>query len=162
MPRAHRRIHHPSVSGAVSADSSSPKAARPPTHSVVAPGPRRLAPARKFWPHGSIGHNEDWLRKLSSTHTHEMHHRVLSVLGLKGTMSEAELHIIRARLEGGIRNKAWRGELRRGLLVGLVWGDEVGEVRFHSDEAVTGAIRTVFDRFSELGSARQVWLWFRT
>jgi DNA invertase Pin-like site-specific DNA recombinase len=84
------------------------------------------------------------------------------VLGLKGTMSEAELHIIRARLDGGIRNKARRGELRRGLPVGLVWGDEDGEVRFHPDEAVTGAIRTVFDRFSELGSARQVWLWFRT
>jgi DNA invertase Pin-like site-specific DNA recombinase len=41
------------------------------------------------------------------------------VLGLKGTMSEAELHILRARLEGGIRNKAARGELRRGLPVGL-------------------------------------------
>ncbi|MGH7553570.1 MAG: recombinase family protein, partial [Longimicrobiales bacterium] len=83
------------------------------------------------------------------------------VLGLKGTMSEAELHIIRARLEGGIRNKAARGELRRGLPVGLVWGDEDGEVRFHPDEAVTGAIRTVFERFAELGSARRVWLWFR-
>ena len=44
------------------------------------------------------------------------------VLGLKGTMSEAELHILRARLDGGIRNKAARGELRRGLPVGLVWG----------------------------------------
>ena len=42
------------------------------------------------------------------------------LLGLKGTMSEAELHIIRARLDGGIRNKAARGELRRGLPVGLV------------------------------------------
>ncbi len=83
------------------------------------------------------------------------------VLGLKGTMSEAELHIIRARLDGGIRNKAQRGELRRGLPVGFVWGDEDGEVRFHPDEAVTGAIRTVFDRFAELGSVRQVWLWFR-
>ena len=40
------------------------------------------------------------------------------VLGLKGTMSEAELHIIRARLDGGIRNKAQRGELRRELTVG--------------------------------------------
>ena len=40
------------------------------------------------------------------------------LLGLKGTMSEAELHIIRARLDGGIRNKAARGELRRGLPVG--------------------------------------------
>jgi DNA invertase Pin-like site-specific DNA recombinase len=83
------------------------------------------------------------------------------VLGLKGTMSEAELHILRARLDGGIRNKARRGELRRGLPVGFVWGDDDGEVRFHPDEAVTGAIRTVFDRFTELGSVRQVWLWFR-
>jgi DNA invertase Pin-like site-specific DNA recombinase/uncharacterized protein YndB with AHSA1/START domain len=83
------------------------------------------------------------------------------VLGLKGTMSEAELHILRARLDGGIRNKAQRGELRRGLPVGFVWGDNDGEVRFHPDEAVTGAIRTVFERFSELGSVRQVWLWFR-
>jgi DNA invertase Pin-like site-specific DNA recombinase len=83
------------------------------------------------------------------------------ILGLKGTMSEAELHTLRARLDGGIRNKAARGELRRGLPVGLVWGEEDGEVRFHPDEAVTGAIRTVFDRFAELGSARRVWLWFR-
>jgi DNA invertase Pin-like site-specific DNA recombinase len=42
------------------------------------------------------------------------------LLGLKGTMSEAELQIIRGRLDGGIRNKAARGELRRGLPVGLV------------------------------------------
>jgi len=56
------------------------------------------------------------------------------VLGLKGTMSEAELHILRARLDGGIRNKAARGELRRGLPVGFVWGEEDGEVRFHPDE----------------------------
>jgi DNA invertase Pin-like site-specific DNA recombinase len=84
------------------------------------------------------------------------------VLGLKGTMSEAELHIIRARLEGGIRNKAARGELRRGLPVGFVWGEQDGEVRFHPDQAVTGAIRTAFERFAELGSARKVWLWFRS
>jgi len=84
------------------------------------------------------------------------------LLGLKGTMSEAELHIIRARLDGGIRNKAARGELRRGLPVGFVWGEQEGEVLFHPDEAVTGAIRTVFDRFAEFGSARRVWLWFRS
>jgi excisionase family DNA binding protein len=84
------------------------------------------------------------------------------VLGLKGTMSEAELHILRARLDGGIRNKAARGELRRGLPVGFVWGEEDGEVRFHPDEAVTSAIRTVFERFAEFGSARRVWLWFRS
>jgi len=84
------------------------------------------------------------------------------VLGLKGTMSEAELHILRARLDGGIRNKAARGELRRGLPVGLVWGEEDGEVRFHPDEAVTSAIGTVFERFEEFGSVRRVWLWFRS
>ena len=42
------------------------------------------------------------------------------ILGLKGIMAEAELHILRARLEGGIRNKAARGELRRALPVGFV------------------------------------------
>ncbi len=83
------------------------------------------------------------------------------VLGLKGTMSEAELHVLRARLNGGIRNKAARGELRRGLPVGLIWGDADGEVLLHRDEAVGGAIRAVFERFAEMGSARQVWLWFR-
>src|SRR6266849_2790553 len=84
------------------------------------------------------------------------------LLGLKGTMSEAELHIIRARLNGGIRNKAARGELRRGLPVGFVWGEQDGEVRFHPDEAVCSAIRAVFARFAELGSVRRVWLWLRT
>ena len=84
------------------------------------------------------------------------------VLGLKGTMSEAELHILRARLLGGIRNKAARGELRRGLPVGFLWGEEDGEVRFHPDAAVTSAIRTVFARFAELGSVRRVWLWLRS
>jgi len=84
------------------------------------------------------------------------------LLGLKGTMSEAELRVLRARLDGGIRNKAVRGELRRGLPVGFIWGERDGEVRFHPDEAVTGALRTVFDRFAEFGSARCVWLWFRS
>jgi DNA invertase Pin-like site-specific DNA recombinase len=84
------------------------------------------------------------------------------LLGLKGTMSEAELHVLRARLLGGIRNKAARGELRRGLPVGFVWGEQDGEVRFHPDEAVRTAIHTVFARFAELGSVRRVWLWFRS
>src|SRR5881392_63155 len=84
------------------------------------------------------------------------------LLGLKGTMSEAELHILRARLEGGIRNKAARGELRRGLPVGFVWGAEDGEVRFHPDESVVSTVRTVFSKFTELGSVRKVWLWFRS
>jgi excisionase family DNA binding protein len=87
-------------------------------------------------------------------------HRLL--LGLKGTMAEAELHVLRMRLNGAIRNKAKRGELRRSLPVGLVWGEGEGQVIFHPDQAVVGAIRTVFEKFAELGSARQVWLWFQT
>ena len=84
------------------------------------------------------------------------------VLGLKGTMSEAELHVLRARLNGGIRNKAERGELRRGLPIGLVFGDSDGEILMDPDEAIRGAIQTVFDRFTEMGSARRVWLHFRS
>ena len=84
------------------------------------------------------------------------------LLGLKGTMAEAELHVIRARLEGGIRNKAARGQLRRGLPVGLLWGEDDGEVLFHPDQAVTQAIHCVFEKFAETGSVRQVWLWLRS
>jgi DNA invertase Pin-like site-specific DNA recombinase len=83
------------------------------------------------------------------------------VLGMKGIMSEAELHVLRARLEGGIRNKAARGELRRGLPVGLVWGEQDGDIGWHPDEAVTGVIAAVFERFAVSGSVRATWLWLR-
>jgi DNA invertase Pin-like site-specific DNA recombinase len=83
------------------------------------------------------------------------------VLGIKGTMAEAELHVLRARLEGGIRNKAARGELRRGLPTGLVWGETNGEIGFHPDEAVTGVIAATFERFAVCGSVRATWLWLR-
>jgi len=84
------------------------------------------------------------------------------LLGLKGTMAEAELHVLRLRLNGAIRNKAKRGELRRGLPVGLLWGEGEGEVVFHPDQAVTGAIHTVFEKYAEWSSARRVWLWFHS
>src|SRR6266566_1347099 len=83
------------------------------------------------------------------------------VLGIKGTMAEAELHVLRARLEGGIKNKAARGELRRGLPVGLVWGEADGEIGFHPDEAVTGVIAATFEQFAVRGSVRATWLWLR-
>ena len=83
------------------------------------------------------------------------------LLGLKGTSSEAELHTLKVRLLEGIRNKAARGEFRCTLPVGFVWGERDGEVRLHPDEEVMRAIRTVFERFAELGSMRRVWLWFR-
>ena len=83
------------------------------------------------------------------------------LLGLMGIMAESELHVLRARLEGGIKNKAARGELRRGLPVGLIWGETDGEIRFHPDEAVTGVLAATFDRFTVCGSVRATWLWLR-
>jgi DNA invertase Pin-like site-specific DNA recombinase len=82
------------------------------------------------------------------------------VLGMKGTMSEAELFTLRARLTGGLINKALRGELRFALPVGLVWGEADGEILLHPDESIRGVIQLVFDKFAEFGSARRVWLWF--
>jgi len=69
--------------------------------------------------------------------------------------------VLRARLEGGIKNKAARGELRRGLPVGLIWGEGDGEICFHPDEAVTGVLRAVFGQFAVCGSVRATWLRLR-
>lgn len=77
------------------------------------------------------------------------------VLGLKGTMSEAELHLIKSRLTAGLKHKAAKGELRQGLPVGLDYDDN-DRVVLCADEAVREAIATVFRRFEELHSARQV------
>ena len=79
------------------------------------------------------------------------------VLGLKGTMSEAELHVLRARLRGGSLHKASKGELRLPLPAGYEY-DEQGLVRRTPDEAVADAIATVFSYFDQLESARQVML----
>jgi len=82
------------------------------------------------------------------------------VLGLKGTMSEAELHLIRSRLTAGLRHKAAWGQLRQFLPVGFDY-DQTGAVVITPDEAVVEAIATVFRRFAELGTGRQVLLSLR-
>src|SRR4029078_4612016 len=82
------------------------------------------------------------------------------VLGLKGTMSEAELHLIKSRLTAGLKHKAAKGELRQGLPVGLDYNED-DRVVMTPDEAVREAIDTVFRRFEELGSARQVLIGLR-
>ncbi len=79
------------------------------------------------------------------------------VLGLKSTMSEADLHVLRARLRGGSLHKAGKGELRLPLPAGYEY-DETGRVRVTPDEAVADAIGTVFSYFEQLASARQVML----
>ena len=77
------------------------------------------------------------------------------LLGLKGTMSEAELHFIRARLRGGQLSKARRGELAMALPVGLVY-DPAGKVVLDPDTGVQQAIRHLFAVFARTGSARTV------
>ncbi len=74
------------------------------------------------------------------------------LLGLKGTMSEAELHMLRARLQGGLSAKAQRGELRIKLPVGLVYDDK-DRVVLHPDDQVQGAIRLFFETFKHIGTA---------
>ena len=81
------------------------------------------------------------------------------LLGLKGTMSEAELHVLRARLQGGIRNKARRGELRMPLPVGLVY-DMQGKVILDPDKQVQQALRTFFQVYQREGSALAVVKYF--
>jgi DNA invertase Pin-like site-specific DNA recombinase len=75
------------------------------------------------------------------------------LLGLKATMSQAELHFIRARLEGGKRQKAARGQLRFPLPVGYVYGEEAGSVLIDPDREVSGAVALVFALFRQTGSA---------
>ena len=77
------------------------------------------------------------------------------LLGLKGTISEAELHFIRARLQGGLLAKAGRGELAVRLPVGLVY-DPVGDVVLDPDAGVRQAIAHLFAAFEVTGSASAV------
>jgi DNA invertase Pin-like site-specific DNA recombinase len=77
------------------------------------------------------------------------------LLGLKGTMAQAELHLLRARLLGGKLNKAKKGELRFPLPVGFGYDDE-GHIIPDSDAEVRGAVGLVFRLFRETGSAFQV------
>jgi DNA invertase Pin-like site-specific DNA recombinase len=82
------------------------------------------------------------------------------LLGLKGTMSEYELSLLRQRGLAARDSKAQRGELRFTLPPGYCWR-EAGGIEIDPDERVAGTIRLLFRKFRELGSARQVFLWAR-
>jgi DNA invertase Pin-like site-specific DNA recombinase len=78
------------------------------------------------------------------------------LLGLKGTMSEAELHVLRARLIGGSLNKARRGELWIRPPIGLVYEDRGRRLVLDPDAQIHGAVRLLFETFRRTGSAEQV------
>ena len=83
------------------------------------------------------------------------------LLGLKGTMSEAELHLLRARLIGGQLNKARRGELWMKPPIGFAY-DSSGRVVFDPDQQVQRAVRLLFETFRQTGSAMRVVRHFKT
>lgn len=99
--------------------------------------------------------NADWHRLLelaALSRTLIMDEDGVMLLGLKGTMSEAELHILKSRLQGGILNKARRGELEMPLPIGLVYTPDA-RVVLDPDRQIQDTVRLLFDTFRETGSA---------
>ena len=82
------------------------------------------------------------------------------LLGLKGTMSEAELHVLKARLQGGILHQAQRGALKVPLPIGLVYAED-GTVILDPDAQIQHAIRLLFATFTRIGSAWGTVRYFR-
>jgi DNA invertase Pin-like site-specific DNA recombinase len=83
------------------------------------------------------------------------------LLGLKGTMNEFELHLFRQRSLEALRQKARRGDFQCNLPAGYCWAPS-GKIEIDPDRRVQQAIRSVFDRFAALGSARQVLMEYRS
>ena len=111
--------------------------------------------------------NSDWVRllqiaALSDTlimdedgiyNVNDFNDRLL--LGLKGTLSEAELHYLKARMRGGLLNKARRGDLKRAIPIGYIY-DEDGQIGKDPDAQVQDSITLFFNTFTRTGSANSL------
>lgn len=82
-------------------------------------------------------------------------------LGMKGTMSEFEWGVFRQRSQAALKQKAARGELYRIIAAGYIVTED-NRCEFHPNKRVRDAIDSVFEKFRQMGSARQVLLWFRS
>lgn len=116
--------------------------------------PKGLVVAKRRVVPGPTGRSAGCPQKQSSPYIHRVQYTVLSVAGLKGELSQAELHFLKARMRGGVLNKARRGELEMGPPVGLVYLPD-GSLGLDPDQEVRAAICLVFDTFERTGSAMQ-------
>jgi DNA invertase Pin-like site-specific DNA recombinase len=82
------------------------------------------------------------------------------VLGIKGTISEVELRMLHNRLQGALKAKAARGELRMNIPVGYVY-DHAGRIIFDPDQRIQSALALMFDQFDRTTSVRQLAIWYR-
>jgi DNA invertase Pin-like site-specific DNA recombinase len=89
------------------------------------------------------------------------HYNDRLLLGLKGTLSEAELHFLKQRMVGGRRTKARRGEFRIRLPAGYVW-DEEKKILMDPDEQVRNAVNLLFRSFKRIGTALGTARYFET
>jgi hypothetical protein len=83
------------------------------------------------------------------------------LLGLKGTMSEFELGILRQRAQEAYRQKVLRGEVLTKVPIGFIRRQHSNRIEMTPDREVQEAIRSVFSHFERFGSLRQVLLWYQ-
>ena len=117
---------------------------------VAVPLPRELVVAKTHVVPGLTGRSTGSPQKRSSPYIRRVQYTVLSVAGLKGTMSEFELNLFRQRSREAINQKASRGELQFLLPVGFCWNSS-GKIEKDPDQRVQQAIELVFRKMTELG-----------